>query len=75
MVGAEIIQEHIEQAHMSIDDLNAPLRMAGITHPNQILAVVMETTGDVSVLKNDGLVDYSLFEGVRGAERLEHFSD
>lgn len=75
MVGAEIIQEHMERAHMSVDDLNAQLRMAGVTHPNQVLAVVMETTGDVSVLKNDGLVDYSLFEGVQGAERLEHFSD
>jgi uncharacterized membrane protein YcaP (DUF421 family) len=75
MVGSQIIEEHMEETHMSIDDLNAQLRMAGVTHPNQILAVVMETTGDVSVLKNDGLIDYSLFKGVRGSERLEHFND
>ena len=55
---------------MTVDDLRSKLRLAGITHPSQVLAVVFETTGDVSVLKRDDEVDPWVFGSVRGAERL-----
>jgi hypothetical protein len=35
-----------------------------------VFAVVVETTGDVSVLKSSDQIDLDLFSNVRGAERL-----
>lgn len=70
MVGEEVLSEHLNKARMTEDDLRSKLRMAGITHPKQVLAVVFETTGDVSVLKTSDEVTPWLFKGVRGAERL-----
>lgn len=70
MAGPEVISEHLDQAHITEEDLKYKLRQAGITHPSQVLAVVIESTGDVSVLKAGDQVDYDLFSDVRGAERL-----
>ena len=70
MAGAEVISEHLDRVRMTEEDLKSKLRMAGVTHPDQVLAVVFETTGDVSVMKVSDEVDYELFSGVRGAERL-----
>jgi uncharacterized membrane protein YcaP (DUF421 family) len=70
MAGDEVIVEHLDQARMTEDDLRSKLRTAGVTHPSQVLAVVLETTGDVSVLKTSDNVDPWVFEGVRGADQL-----
>ena len=70
MAGSEVLSDHLNEARMTEDDLRSKLRMAGVTHPDQVLAVVFETTGDVAVLKEGGEVAPWMFEGVRGAERL-----
>lgn len=70
MAGEKVLSDHLEAARITEEDLKSKLRMAGVTHPRQLLAVVLETTGDVSVLKITGEVDRWLFEGIRGAERL-----
>lgn len=75
MVGAQVIEAHLDEARMTSWDLEAKLRGAGVTHRNQLLAVVLETTGDVSVLKTGGEVQWDLFDGVRGAERLPSPAD
>lgn len=70
MTGPRILSSHLDAAQMTEDDLRSKLRMAGITHPEQVLAVVFETTGEVSVLKTKDAVDPWLFENVQGAEYL-----
>lgn len=72
MAGSEILSEHLDRARVTEEDLKSKLRMAGIMHPNQVLAVVLETTGDVSVIRKGDEVDLDLFSGVRGATRLRH---
>lgn len=71
MAGTEVLSEHLSAARMSEDDLRSKLRSNGVTHPRQVLAVVFETTGDVSVIKRSDEVDPWLFEEVRGAEHLD----
>lgn len=71
MAGEQVISEHLTQARMTEDDLKSKLRMAGITHPEQVFAVVLESTGDVAVMKTCDQVDFDLFDGVRGADRLK----
>lgn len=69
MAGEQMITEHMGDSRITPSDLRAKLREANVTEWSQVRAVVLETTGDVSVLTGDSL-DPSLLEGVIGAERL-----
>jgi uncharacterized membrane protein YcaP (DUF421 family) len=70
MNGEEILSEHLHSSRLTEDDLKSQLRRAGITHPNQVFAVVFETTGDVVVIKKNEEIDPWLFSDVRGVEKL-----
>lgn len=75
MAGAKVLSEHLDEARLTEDDLRAKLRLAGVTHPDQVLAVVFESTGDVSVLKVGDDVAPWVLEGVRGVGRLPFMGD
>lgn len=71
MDGKHILEENLKKAKLTHSDLRGKLREANITQMSQVKAVVMETTGDVSVLhhQNEDLeVDASLLEEVRRPE-------
>lgn len=72
MAGSEIIHEHLEKAEVTLADLRGKLREANVLRYEQVAAVVLEATGDISVLHHDGddALDPDLLEGVRGVERL-----
>lgn len=70
MAHGEVLSEHLDRSRMTEGDLKSKLRMAGVRHPSEVLAVVFETTGDVSVVKKGDEVDPWIFDGVRGASRL-----
>lgn len=59
MAHQRILHTHLKTARVSVSDLNAKLRAAGISHPDEVFAVVMETTGSVE-----------FFSDVRGADLL-----
>ena len=69
MAGAEIIDDHLQQARISRGELYGQLRSSGVQRLEQVRAVVLETTGDMSVLTGDGPIDDVLLR-VRGSERL-----
>ena len=75
MAGSRVIASHLDQARVTEADLYAKLRLAGITHREQLFAVVLETTGDVSVLKRGDHMELELLEGVRGLEHLSSISN
>jgi uncharacterized membrane protein YcaP (DUF421 family) len=75
MAGEQVLSDHLDEVRMSEDDLRSKLRLAGVTHPGQVRAVVFETTGDVSVVKTTDEVDPWVFAGVRGVERLPFMPD
>ncbi|NNE11526.1 MAG: DUF421 domain-containing protein [Ilumatobacter sp.] len=50
MDGGRIIDENLRATKVSHGDLIAKLREANVLDPNEIRAVVFETTGDISVL-------------------------
>ncbi len=45
-------------------DLLAKLREANVTHIDEVKAVVLETTGDISVIQGDDALSEQLLEGV-----------
>lgn len=50
MKGPDMLEENLKATKVTQDDLRAKLREANVTDLNQIKAVVLETTGDISVL-------------------------
>lgn len=64
MDGARILRSNFQHARVTEDDLLAKLREANVTSLDQVLAVVLESTGDVSVLHGEGPLDPDVLEGV-----------
>ncbi|MTI20992.1 DUF421 domain-containing protein [Fulvivirga sp. RKSG066] len=50
MKGSQLLEHNLAKTRVSHADLYAKLREANVTDFNQIYAVVLETTGDISVL-------------------------
>ncbi|PZD71185.1 hypothetical protein C1752_07461 [Acaryochloris thomasi RCC1774] len=71
MAGSKVIERHLDQVRLSDADLKSKLRQAGIVSTEQVLAVVMETTGDVSIFEKGGhTLDLDMFDNVRGKQYL-----
>lgn len=71
MEGSEMLNDNMKKARVTPDDLRAKLREANITRMSQIKAVVMETTGDISVLQHNDeqhQVEKTLLNGVKGTK-------
>lgn len=70
MDGDRVLWENLRASRMTEGDLRAKLREANVLDPAEIRAVVMESTGDVSVLHGEPggtPLDAGLLEDVRGA--------
>ncbi len=69
MKGTEILEDNLKKARVTNGDLRAKLREANVTQLSQVYAVIMEATGDISVMHNDSdehELDDILLKGVRG---------
>lgn len=53
MDGPEVLEDNLAATRVTRGDLNAKLREANVLNLDQVVAVVMETTGAVSVLHGD----------------------
>lgn len=72
MDGPEFIEEHLRRGKVTKDDLRFKLRQANVFRYEQVRAMVLETTGEVTVLHagGDEQVDSDLVADVVGAHRL-----
>ena len=55
---------------MTEAELRSRLRQAGIRNTDEVAAVVLESTGAISVLRRGVLLDLALLRDVRGAEQM-----
>lgn len=72
MIGGEIQHDQLKKAKMTESDLWGKLREANALNFSQVLAVIAETTGDVSVLHatdSDRDIQPELLKGVIAGER------
>ena len=76
MVGQTMLKEEMKKRAVTRQDICSKLRVANVTHPDQIFAVVLETTGDISIVWSDQDrldVDYHIFSGTTNQQVLrEH---
>lgn len=69
--GGRVLDDALRQTGITPADLREKVRAAGATGMRQVAAVVLETSGDVSVVLGDASqLDDELFAGVRGGDRL-----
>ena len=71
MAHGEYLWDNLKEAKISTNDIKQILRKNGIKSRSEVFAVVMETTADMSVIKNDDTApDWSLFDDIRDNELL-----
>ena len=73
MAGPDLIEENMRRARVTEADVRAKLREANVLRLSEVRAVVMETTGDISVLHGDPdgpALEAALLHGVRDADRV-----
>ena len=72
MVGERLLDEALARTRVTRDDVYGKLREANVIELSEVHAVVLESTGDISVLHgSDGKrLDARLLEGVDGAEAV-----
>lgn len=76
MAHGDYLWDNLKEANLTTSDVQEVLRKNGIKSKTQVFAVIMETTGDMSVLKNDGVTpDVSLFDDIRDSELLIKSND
>lgn len=68
MYKGEILYDNLSKANVGEDDLIAKLREANALDFKEVHAVILESTGDMSVLHgdNNSTLDQRLLKGVRG---------
>ena len=71
MAHGDYFSDNLKEANLSRSDVQEVLRKNGIKAKTEVFAVIMETTGDMSVIKhNDVAPDWSLFDDIRDSELL-----
>ena len=70
MVGPDMLHDNMRRARVTVGDLKAKLREANVRNYDQVRYVVLESTGDVSVVHGDGRLEPDILDEVAGADRL-----
>lgn len=70
VAGSKAINENLHRTHLSEKDLLAQMRLAGVRHRNQVACVILEPTGQISVLRRGVPLDRGLLADVRGIEHM-----
>lgn len=68
MRDGEVIPANLQRARVTPDDVRAKLREANVRRYDDVDAVVLETTGDISVLHGPGTLESRLLLDVRSGE-------
>lgn len=71
MAHGEYYWDNLKEAKLSTNDIKQVLRKNGIKSKSEVFAVIMETTADMSVIKNnDTDPDWTIFDDIRDNEVL-----
>ena len=71
----ELQQDNMSFAHITEGDVNSAVRKAGLGRRTDVQLMILEPTGQISVIRRGQLVDASLFKDVLGAERIEEVEE
>ncbi|MER0238076.1 YetF domain-containing protein [Fulvimarina sp. MAC8] len=75
MKDGEFFDDVMNSRRVSRDDVLGKLRQANVADFDSVKAVIMETTGDISVLHGVDELDPRLLDDVRGRRHFEAFEE
>lgn len=70
MAGTAFVEENLRKTHLDEEELWPKLRESGIRHRSEVACVILEPTGEVTVLRRGIPLDRSLMLDVRGIEHV-----
>ncbi|WLW66925.1 DUF421 domain-containing protein [Psychrobacter sp. van23A] len=71
MAHGEYFCDNLKEANLTKNDVQEVLRKNGLKSKSEVFAVIMETTGDMSVIKQDSTApDWSWFDDIRDSHLL-----
>lgn len=70
MAGTTAIPENLRRTHLAQEELLAQIRLAGVRHLSEVACVILEPTGEISVLRRGIPLDHDLMVDVRGIEQV-----
>ncbi|SEB66599.1 Protein of unknown function [Paramicrobacterium humi] len=70
MAGTELLEDNLASSHVVADEVYSKLRLAGVRSRAEVACVILEPTGQISVLRRGEMIDPELLQGVVGAERV-----
>lgn len=70
MAGTDFVEENMRRIHLDEEEIWPKLREAGIRHRSEVAAVILEPTGEISVLRRGIPLDRSMLADVRGVSHL-----
>lgn len=70
MAGDEFITANLKRTHVSESELLSRLRLSGVRNRSEIACVILEPTGQISVLRTGVPIEPDFLENVSGAELI-----
>ena len=71
----ELQEDNMHFAHITERDINSAVRKAGLGRRSDVQLMILEPTGQISVIRRGQLVDASVFKDILGAERIEEVEE
>lgn len=71
----ELQEDNMKFAHITERDINSAVRKAGLGRRSDVQLMILEPTGQISVIRRGQLVDASVFKDILGAERIEEVEE
>lgn len=70
MFEGAIVTNALRKSHFSYDDVRTSIRKAGIGNFADVQAMILESSGDVSIIRAGSPLDPEMLKDVRGAKEL-----
>ncbi|MGV8846251.1 DUF421 domain-containing protein [Tessaracoccus sp.] len=70
MAGETAIEENLRRTHLAPDEMMSQIRLHGVRHLTEVACVVLEPTGEISVLRRGIPLDRALMADIRGIEHV-----
>ncbi|GAB2531171.1 DUF421 domain-containing protein [Paramicrobacterium agarici] len=70
MAGNDLLVDNLARTHVVSDEVYSTLRRAGVRNTSEVACVILEPTGQISVLKRGELIEPEILRGVVGADRI-----
>lgn len=70
MLDGVTLEKYMKLAHVSDDDVNSAMRKAGVSRRCDVQAMILEPTGQISIIRAGQPMEAGLLANVLGAESL-----